>query len=324
MKALLIALGAGLLVALAGLAFFAKGKGPKGPAVRVRVSFLAKGDVREDEVEVRYDDGFTATYARRPRRIVTTLPGLTEMVAFLGAAEQLVGVTEHCDHPPGIQEGRTAVSVMPLDIEGILGLEPDLVIVDRTLLASVLPDLRARVPSVLALETSRSLMDLEHSVTLLGSILGEEGVRRAMGWFGRMTNQTLSLHAARPARAPRVLVLGGFDPLNAVGSRGLFHDMLTRIGAENVAADLDAPSGPFAEELVLERRPEWILYFGPAPTKRLRERWHSVPGMADGRLLHIERDDLLRGGPRIMQALEDLRAVIVGGAAESRLLGAVR
>ncbi len=324
MKPLLISLGAALLVVLAGFAFLGEGQEQQAPTVRVQRSFIVQASVEKDAVKVLFKDGATATYARRPQRILTTLPGLTEMVVFLGSADQLVGVTEHCDFPTGIREGRTAVSVMPLDIEGILALEPDLVIVDRTLLASVLPDLRARVPSLLPLETSGSLMDLEHSMTLLGAILGEEGVRRAMDWFGRITNQTLSLHAARPTHAPRVLVLGGFDPLNAVGSRGLFHDMLARIGATNVAADLDGPSGPFAEELVLERRPEWILYFGPAPTPRLRERWQRVPGMADGRLLHIERDDLLRGGPRIMEALEDLHAVLVGGAADSRLMGSRR
>ena len=324
MKPWVIGTGLALVAALIGFVLLDRDEPSRGEELRVQVSFLTKADVREDEVEVLFQDGVTEIYPRGPQRIVTTVPGLTEMVVFLGAADQLVGISEHCDFPEGIQEGRTAISVMPLDVEGILALEPDLVIVDRSLLASVIPDLRERVPHLLTLETSRSLMDLQHSMTLLGAILGEEGVRRAMDWFGQMSNLHLSLHAARPERAPGVLVLGGFDPINAIGSRGLFHDMLRLVGARNVAADLDGPSGAFSEELILERQPEWILYFGPAPTEALRSRWQRVPGMADGRLLQIERDDLLRGGPRIMEALQDLHAVLIRGATESRLLGGAR
>ena len=34
-------------------------------------------------------------------RIVSLLPAATEIVAALGALDQLVGITHECDHPPG-------------------------------------------------------------------------------------------------------------------------------------------------------------------------------------------------------------------------------
>lgn len=36
-------------------------------------------------------------------RIVSLLPGATEIAGFVGAADELVGVTHECDHPPGVE-----------------------------------------------------------------------------------------------------------------------------------------------------------------------------------------------------------------------------
>ena len=36
-------------------------------------------------------------------RIVSFLPSATEIVCSLGLADELVGITHECDHPPGIQ-----------------------------------------------------------------------------------------------------------------------------------------------------------------------------------------------------------------------------
>ena len=36
-------------------------------------------------------------------RIVSLLPSATEIVAALGAADELVGRSHECDHPPGLE-----------------------------------------------------------------------------------------------------------------------------------------------------------------------------------------------------------------------------
>ena len=54
--------------------------------------------------------------------------------------------------------------------------------------------------------------------------------------------------------APRVLILGGWDPLYAMGPGSLLDDMLRICGATNIACDLGTDaSGTFNEELVLAR-----------------------------------------------------------------------
>ncbi|MDF1702309.1 MAG: ABC transporter substrate-binding protein [Planctomycetota bacterium] len=111
---------------------------------------------------------------------------------------------------------------------------------------------------------------------------------------------------------PRVLVLGGWDPLYAMGRGSLLDDLLRICGCSNVACDLrtDA-SGPFSEELILARRPAWILVTSPEPMPaRLQARWKNLPAVRDGQVAPAWADDVVRGGPRILDALERLHAVL--------------
>ena len=67
-----------------------------------------------------------------PQRIVSLVPSLTELVAWLGAADRLVGRTKFCTEPPGAVGRIPAVGgTKNPDIAAITALQPDLVIANR-------------------------------------------------------------------------------------------------------------------------------------------------------------------------------------------------
>lgn len=249
----------------------------------------------------------------RPQRIVTLAPGLTEIIAYLDGVERLVGVSKWCDHPAEVG-GIKQVAVMPLDYEGIVVLRPDLVVADNTLHKSALEQLAKRFGrALLVLETSRSLVDLRQSVAIAAACLGTAAARDAEAAFSDAHRAAvLEWKAPDRERPLRVLVVSEWDPLNVVGPFGLMHDMLRLAGCVNVACDTNMPSGPFSAELVLERRPDVILHRSGPPPERLRRRWRGVPAIDNEQLANCEADDLMRGGPRILEALARLRAVLHG------------
>lgn len=274
---------------------------------------------------VRYDDGLETTFPAPARgtRIVSTLPGITEMVADLGHAHRLVGISPWCDVPEGAQDPRR-ITVQPFDAEGMLAVRPDLVLLDRRLHLRDLATIRRRAPHVVMLETSRSLPHLVHSMQLLAEVLegpasgpspaAGSAHARALAFRARHEALVGSIDPTWEDGAPRVLVLGGWDPLYAMGPGSLLDDMLRTCGAINIACDLGTDaSGTFNEELVLARRPGWILATTSAPMPdRMRERWRNVPAMRAGRVAPAHGDDVVRGGPRSLDVLARLHAVLRG------------
>jgi iron complex transport system substrate-binding protein len=278
-------------------------------------SVTLEGDVRR----VVARDGSEAVLPARPQRIVSTLPGITETVAALGALDRLVAVSEHCDRPPAVRD-LPAVSVMPMSLEGIARHRPDLILVDGTLLRQALPDLRSRFGVVVALE-SRTLAHVSETFRLLGEVLGDDEAReRAATLRGALD---AAVRSAAPAtageRAPRVLLLGQSEPLYVLGPGALLDDMVRACGGVNVACDLHRASAPFAAELVRARRPDWILTTGGTLSDGLREQWASLPAVRDGRIADAGGDDVVRGGPRTAAALARLAAVLQGRAPPSAL-----
>lgn len=76
---------------------------------------------------IRRDDlGAPCILARPPRRVVSLVPSLTESVAAT-AAELLVGATDYCTHPAGLDVARVGGSKWP-DLDRVRALDPDLVL----------------------------------------------------------------------------------------------------------------------------------------------------------------------------------------------------
>jgi iron complex transport system substrate-binding protein len=250
---------------------------------------------------------------RAPRRIVSTLPGLTEIVAALGGTSRLVAVSPWCDFPPEVAD-LPKIGVQPLDLEALLAADADLVLTDTRLLRRELENLRARLPAVLELETSRSLLDLGDAIDAVAQVLDTPDARAAAARWRRGLDSLLrTLEQKRVDPVARVLVVGQWDPLYALGPGSLLDDALRLLGCINIACDLaDDASAPFSEELVLARRPAWILSTaGPAPAGLLG-RWEGVPAVTRGRVANADADDLVRAGPRVLEGFRRLALTLAG------------
>jgi iron complex transport system substrate-binding protein len=263
-------------------------------------------------------DGTAVDLPAEPRRIVSTLPSVTELVAYLAGTKSLVGVSPWCDWPPEVR-ALPKVSVIPMDVETLKGLAPDLVLCDGTFHASSLTLLRHHFANALPVE-SRSLPHLLATIDVLGQVLGAPGARAKAAAL-RVDLEAAVAEAASAARTPplRVLLVGQPDPLHVLGPGSLLDDLLRVCGCVNVACDLGRASGPFSVEVAIARRPDWILTTGDALTADLDRRWAGMPAVKAGRTASANVDDLLRAGPRTPQALRRLAAVLRGALPPERL-----
>ena len=63
------------------------------------------------------------------RRVVSLVPSLAEALAAT-APERLIGATDWCSHPPGLEVARVRGTKNP-DVERIVSLAPDLVVANE-------------------------------------------------------------------------------------------------------------------------------------------------------------------------------------------------
>jgi iron complex transport system substrate-binding protein len=272
----------------------------------------------ENRVRLQLADGRFLEVPTRPTRVVSTLPSITEIVAYLAGTQVLVGVSLWCDWPAEVRS-LPKVSVIPMNVEGLKALAPDLLLCDATLHAGSLHALRGRFPMLLAVE-NRSLPHLVTTLTVLGEVFGTDASRaRAAELIARLAKAEADARVGARTPPLRVLLVGQPDPLHVLGPGSLLDDLLRACGCVDVACDLGRASAPFSVETVIARRPDWILTTGDPLPEDFKRRWTSVPAVREGRIASANADDLLRPGPRTPDALARLAAVLRGDLPPDRL-----
>jgi iron complex transport system substrate-binding protein len=251
-----------------------------------------------------------------PRRIVSLIPAVTEMLFAIGAGPQVVAVSSFDHYPPAVESLPRVGALLDPDLERILSLKPDLVI-----LYGSQTDLQAQLG-----RAHTAVYDYRHA--------GLAGVTRTIREIGARTGHTKEARAAadgieqglsalrsklRGLPRPRTLLVFGRERLAlrgiyASGGVGFLDDMLEAAGGRNVFADMRQESVQATTELILSRRPEVILEIRAAesalaPGDRAAEIavWNalpSLPAVRAKRVLFLTDDRLVIPGPRVLEGTE--------------------
>jgi iron complex transport system substrate-binding protein len=213
-------------------------------------------------------------------RVVSLLPAATEIVAALGALDQLVGVTHECDHPADVArlprvtssavDRDAASSAIDAEVRALASTGAAVFTLDTALVASLAPDvlLTQSVCDVCALPESEvdravAALAVRPTVVSLGGTTLDgvwDDVRRVGDAIGqreradaliaalaaRMRRVHETLKAAQAPR-PRVAVIEWLDPLFVAGHwspelvrRAGGTDVLAKPGVHSVQIDLAA------------------------------------------------------------------------------------
>jgi len=253
------------------------------------------------------------------QRIVSTTPSVTEMLFALGLGDRVVGVTTDCRFPEEAQRLPKIGTFIQPNLEVILGLRPDLVIIQENP-----TQMRERMESlglsVLELE-HKSVEDIYVSLRRIAAAAGEADREEAVS--ARIRNELQAIQqrtSALPKRRALFIIgrtPGALEGLMAVGAASYLSELLEIAGGENIFADALAAYPKVSLEEILARDPEVIVDMGEmantvgvteADKRRVTELWSRYPAIAavrEKRVFAVASDIFVVPGPRMVEATRE-------------------
>ncbi|MCR9092214.1 MAG: ABC transporter substrate-binding protein [Algiphilus sp.] len=247
-------------------------------------------------------------------RLVVAGGCATEIVYALGAGDRVVAVDSTSAWPPEARDLPRIGYVRALPVEGILSMEPDrLLAVAEAGPSTAIDKLRAAMPvDVLPpLRDPRALPDQVRRVAAHLD-LEERGKTLADALEARLAEIPAGVDTDA---APSVLILlaAGGNQLLAGGANSSAHALLDALGLRNAAAGLESFK-PMSRESLLQIDADLIVIAETAPGAFDPAAWpalaHTPAGKAD-RVLVRDAMYLLGFGPRVIDAMQELRAAVV-------------
>ncbi len=173
------------------------------------------------------DLGDEVVLDRRPRRVVSLVPSLTESVA-LSVPGLLVGATDYCAHPADLPVERVGGSKYP-DLDRVRALAPDLVLAnaEENQLSDVAALRAAGVPVWVTAPTT-----LAGAFPSLRRMLAACGVDPAPSWLDEARRAWSSAYDGSPPTRTAVVPIWR-RPWMVLGGGTFAGDVLLRLGVRN-------------------------------------------------------------------------------------------
>jgi iron complex transport system substrate-binding protein len=263
-------------------------------------------------ITVTDDEGATVSIEAPAQRIVSLAPHATELLYAVGAGARIVGVLTGSDWPPEAATKPTVGDVHMLDLERIVALGPDLVVGWPYSAPAQIAKLRLRGVPVF-ITNPKTIEGIAADLERLGALTGTPAIatERAREFRAR-----LALLATRPrdARSVRVFYEIWNEPLFTIGGHHLISEALGVCGGENVFAALTLPAPQVSVEAVIKAKPDAIVAGGDHEVRPQWldqwKRWTTLPAVAQGNLFTVDANFLHRPGPRFLDGVAGLCAVL--------------
>lgn len=250
----------------------------------------------------------SVTLPETPRRIVSLVPSVTEILFALGAKDQLAAVTDACTYPAAAQELPSIGNYADPSLEQILLYRPDLVIAAADMNSPALVRKLERLGIPVYVVYPRTLAQTLESIRQLGRVTHHEAAARSL--TGALQTRLQRIRARIPAQPrPTVLVCVMLEPLTVAGPGTLIDELLNLAGGRNPVGKGPSRYPTWNSEALLTADPEVIIVSAhpgqPAPEEYFRH-WPQLQAVRHERILTIDADWLHRPGPRLIRGVEAL------------------
>lgn len=233
------------------------------------------------------DAGRTLVLAAPPRRIVSLVPSLTELLFELGAGDAVIGVTRYCTEPPH------RVAPLPKvggtknpDLEAVVALAPDLIVMNAE--ENRREDFEALAGRGVPIYVTepKTVAEGVRLIARLGALVGRAEIAARLA-AAQQTALDGVLARVRGATPVRYFCPIWRKPWMAFNGDTYAHDVLAIAGGANVTAEHAARYPEVTLDAIAAARPEVVLL----PDEPYRFTARDLPALGD-----LDATPALRGG----------------------------
>jgi iron complex transport system substrate-binding protein len=249
----------------------------------------------------------SVTVAKRPDRIVSIGPSITEFLFALGAGPRVVGADDFSDEPAAAK-AIDKVGGINVNFEKVVSLRPDLVLIVKFSDGTI--EKLASAGLVVLVVDPQSVGDVARTATLLGRAVGAEGEALARDIQKKVDD--VRARIAPATTRPRVYhEIDASDPTKifTVGPGSYINDLIEIAGGTNIAAKTTSAYPQLSAEEILRSDPEVIVlaaadYSAKPDQVAARAGWSAISAVKNKRIATIAPNLINRPGPRVGEAAE--------------------
>lgn len=260
-------------------------------------------DMRERKVEIE----------ESPEKIVSLLPSTTEILFALGLGDRVVGVTQFCNYPEEAQSKEQVGDAYDLNIEKIVSLESDLVLAGTGIKEDMIEKLEDAGIPVVVIEG----IDFEgvyKSIIDIGKITGKEDEASELVQDMKDSVASIEDRVKDAEEKDCYFVMDYGEGGNWTAGPGSFMDELINMaGGSNVASDGDSPWLEYSMEMLIEKDPEILIIpsdIDDVEKLKNSEGYKELTAVKDENVQIVNGDIISRGGPRLVDGLEEIAKAI--------------
>ena len=250
-----------------------------------------------------------------PHRIVSLSPTATEDLFAIGAGPQVVAVDSASDYPKSAP--RTKLSGLTPNAEAIVGLHPDLVVIqfDPNKLVPALA--KAKIKTLVE-PSAPTLAAAYGQLEQLGRVTGHLGQAKAL--VTRLKARIAALVAAAPKPSAPLTVYDELSPdYYSASSKTFIGQVLGLFGLKNIADAADSSGSGYPQlsgEYIVGANPDLIVLLDSVccgqtrATVAARPGWTGLTAVKRGAIVRVDDSVASRWGPRVVLFVRALASAL--------------
>jgi len=254
------------------------------------------------------------TLDKKPEKILSLSPNMTETIVSLGSLDKLVGRTDYCDYPSNVSSIESVGSMTEPNIEKIVELKPDVVLASKLTKKEVVDKVEQLGVKIVVISEQESFDGVYTLIQKVGQVIDEN--QSANNITSEMKSKVSEIetkvkNAKTTPKVYYVVSYGQYGDYTATGET-FISQAIEKSGGKNIAKD--TTGWKYSLESIVENDPDIVIC--PTNPSKIKSDFITINGYKDlnavkkGQVFEIDNSKLDRQGPRLAEGLEELTKII--------------